>query len=87
MNNDEMNDLNVGAHQNSVGTKRGREEGSDDNSVPTDSARVDFDLNIAQELSIHAQGQVAVGASLENNEFSEDIFASSSGDGCNGPVV
>ena len=40
MNNDEMNDLNVGAHQNSVGTKRGREEISDDNAVPTDSVLI-----------------------------------------------
>ena len=87
MNNDEMNDLNVGAHQNSIGTKQVHEESSDDNKVPTDSARVDFELNLAQELSTHAQGQATMGASLGNDETEEDIFASSSGDDCDGHVV
>ena len=58
----------MGAHQNSNGTKRGREESSDNNVVPADSARVNFELAMENELSTLAQGQAAVAATHEDDD-------------------
>ena len=47
--NEVMNDLMMGAHQNSDGTKTGSKEGADDNIIPADSACVDFELSECNE--------------------------------------
>ena len=82
-----MRDLTMGAHQNSNGTKRGREESSDDNVVPADSVRVDFELTMDQERSTHAQGQAAVGATLEDDDSGSPLFTPSPGYESGGPSV
>ena len=70
----------MGAHQNSHGTKRGREESPEIAEVPAGSAHVSFESNVDLELSTHAHGQAAMGASPEDNESTEDLFATSSED-------
>ena len=82
-----MNDFMMGAHQNSDGTKMGSKESSDDNGVPADSARVNFELALDQERSTHAQGQAAVCATLEDDDFRSPLFTPSSGDESDGPSV
>ena len=77
----------MGAHQNSDGTKRGREESSDDDVVPADSAYVDFELTMDQERSTHAQGQAAVGATLEDDDSGSPLFNPSYGDESDRPSV
>ena len=77
----------MGAHQNSNGTKRGREESSDDNVVPADSARVNFELAMDNKLSTLAQGQAAVGATHEDDDSGSPLFTPSPGYGSDGPSV
>ena len=85
--NDVVNDLMIGAHQNSNGAKTGSKGSSDDDVVPADSARVDFELTMNQERSTHAQGQAAVGATLEDDDSGSPLFTPSPGYESGGPSV
>ena len=85
VNGNNIDNLNVGAHQNSHGTKRVREESPEIVEVPTGSAHVSFESNVDLELSTHAHGQAAMGASPGDDEPSENLFATSDED--NGSVV
>ena len=51
-------DLMMGAHHNHYGTKRDRDESSDTDVVPTDSARVNFELAVNSELSTPPTGRL-----------------------------
>ena len=55
--------------------------------VPADSDRVNFESTLEQERRIHAQGQAAVGATLESDGSGGNIFVPSSGDESDGPSV
>ena len=81
------NDCVMGTHQNFDGTNTGNKESSDSDDVPTDSTRVTFESTLEQERRAHAQGQAAVGATLESYDSREDIFATSSGGESGRPSV
>ena len=81
------NDRVMGAHQNFDGTNTGNKESSDSDDVPTDSTRVTFESTLEHERRAHAQGQAAVGVTLESYDPREDLFAPSSGGESGGPSV
>ena len=80
VNGNNIDNLNVGAHQNGHGTKRVREESPEIAEVPAGSAHVSFESNVDLELSTHAHGQAAMGAPSEDDEPTEDLFATLSED-------